>query len=116
MPSQTVHNEIKLHIIKTIHTIAWAVFASCILAIPVFVYFAQKTVTLTLVSVVLVEVVILVINGMKCPLTGVAARYTQDRSGNFDIYLPNRLATYNKVIFGTLFVMDILFMFLYWYI
>ena len=35
-----------------------------------------------------------------------AARYTDDRASNFDIYLPNWLASHNKAIFGTLFVVN----------
>jgi hypothetical protein len=34
----------------------------------------------------------------------VAARYTDDRQDNFDIYLPLWLARYNKQVFGALFV------------
>jgi hypothetical protein len=33
-----------------------------------------------------------------------AARYTDDRADNFDIYLPLWLARYNKHVFGFLFV------------
>ncbi len=36
--------------------------------------------------------------------TDLAARYTEDRRGNFDIYLPVWLARQNKTIFGTLFL------------
>ena len=57
-----------------------------------------------LAGAVFVEVAILALNHMKCPLTAVAARYTEDRSDNFDIYLPLWLARYNKQIFGTLFL------------
>ena len=41
-----------------------------------------------------------------CPLSDLAARYTDDRASNFDIYLPNWLASHNKAIFGTLFVVN----------
>jgi hypothetical protein len=34
----------------------------------------------------------------------VAARYTDDRRANFDIYLPEWLARHNQAIFGTLYV------------
>ena len=37
-------------------------------------------------------------------LSDLAARFTDDRAHNFDIYLPNWLAQHNKVIFGALFV------------
>jgi hypothetical protein len=36
--------------------------------------------------------------------TAVAARYTDDRRTNFDIYLPEWLARYNRQIFGPCFV------------
>jgi hypothetical protein len=57
---------------------------------------------------------VLVVNGFRCPLTDVAARYTDDRRDNFDIYLPLLIARYNKQIFGTLFVAGILFTILMW--
>jgi hypothetical protein len=57
-----------------------------------------------LTGIILVEIIVLVLNGWQCPLTGVAARYTDDRQDNFDIYLPAWLARYNKAIFGSLLV------------
>jgi len=56
---------------------------------------------------VAVEVVVLLAYGWRCPLTGVAARYTDDRRDNFDIYLPLWLARYNKLIFGVLYLLGI---------
>jgi hypothetical protein len=47
---------------------------------------------------------VLSVNRGKCPLTSIAAMYTEERRENFDIYLPLWLARYNKVIFGTLFI------------
>jgi hypothetical protein len=35
-----------------------------------------------------------------------AQQFTADRADNFDIYLPNWLASRNKTIFGTLFVVN----------
>jgi hypothetical protein len=46
----------------------------------------------------MIEVAVLVLNRMRCPLTGIAARFTEDRRANFDIYLPLWLARYNKQI------------------
>lgn len=59
-------------------------------------------------------VLILFANRMRCPLTGVAARYTDDRRDNFDIYLPVWLARHNKAIFGTLYVTGGLFTLARW--
>jgi len=38
------------------------------------------------------------------PLSDLAARFTDSHADNFDIYLPNWLAKYNKVILGVLFI------------
>jgi hypothetical protein len=51
---------------------------------------------------------------MRCPLTDVAARYTDERADNFDIYLPLWLARYNKQIFGPLFAAGLLFTLARW--
>ncbi len=93
-----------LRAVKLVHTLAWALFAGCILAIPGFARAKQFDWAFGLIGIVFVEVVILMLNGWRCPLTAVAARYTTDRRDNFDIYLPEWLARHNKVIFGSLFV------------
>ena len=95
---------ISLRIVKTVHTFAWAFFAGCILALPIVAWRGDFTVAAVLIGITLVEVLILLANGMRCPLTAVAARFTDDRRDNFDIYLPLWLARYNKAIFGSLFV------------
>lgn len=86
---------------KLVHTVIWAFFAGCIFAIPVAALLGQFNVALVLAGVVLVEVLVLLLNRMRCPLTAVAARYTQSREPNFDIYLPRWIALHNKEIFGT---------------
>lgn len=43
-------------------------------------------------------------------LTAVAARYTDDRRVNFDIYLPEWLARYNKQIFGPLYLAGVTYL------
>jgi hypothetical protein len=93
-----------LQTIKAVHTVLWAILATCILAIPAFGWAEMYRQVLWLTGVVLVEILILVLNGWQCPLTGVAARYTDDRRDNFDIYLPEWFARHNKLIFGSLFV------------
>lgn len=95
--------------IKVVHTIAWAIFAGCILAILLATWQGRHQVVGWLIAIVAGEVVVLVVNQMRCPLTAVAARYTDDRRDNFDIYLPEWLARYNKQIFGTLYLAGIVF-------
>jgi hypothetical protein len=75
-----------LKAIKGAHTIVWAAFAGCILAIPVASWRSQHRVAGWLTAIVAGEVAVLVLNRWRCPLTSVAARYTDDRRDNFDIY------------------------------
>jgi hypothetical protein len=52
----------------------------------------------------MLECGVLALNGGRCPLSDLAAKFTADRAYNFDIYLPNALAKHNKTIFAVLFV------------
>jgi hypothetical protein len=90
--------------VKVVHSLAWAFFAGCILALPVAALAGRLELAAWLAGAVLVEVAILAANRLRCPLTDLATRFTDDRRDNFDIYLPLWLARYNKQVFGTLFV------------
>jgi hypothetical protein len=102
--------------IKLLHTAIWLFFAGCIVAIPVagarrlFLWAAALS------GLVLVECAVLAVNRGRCPLTDLAARYTEERKDNFDIYLPLWLARRNKTIFGTLFAVGELFVLGRWLI
>jgi hypothetical protein len=101
--------ETKLRSIKGIHTLVWAVFAGCILAIPFVACIGNLPVAWGLIGFVFLEVVVLAANRMRCPLTDVAGRYTAERQDNFDIYLPLWLARHNKTIFGGLYIAGIVY-------
>ena len=103
-----------LRLVKIVHTLVWAVFASCVVAIPVAAWRGELAWAFALVALVLVEVGVLLANRWRCPLTDVAARYTDERADNFDIYLPLWLARYNKAVFGTLYVAGLLFTIARW--
>jgi len=98
----------RLRIVKLLHTVVWAFFASCILGIPIAALGGRWTLAAVLIGLVALEVLVLLANAWRCPLTAVAARYTDDRRDNFDIYLPLWLARYNKEIFGALYVAGVL--------
>ena len=93
-----------LRAIKLAHTVVWALVAGCIVAIPVAGLAGGLDWAAGLSAMVLAECAVLALNGMRCPLTDLAARYTGDRAANFDIYLPEWLARNNKTVFGALFV------------
>ena len=96
-----------LRAIKVVHTVVWTLFAGCIFAIPIYASMQRIGVAAALIAVVFLEVLVLVVNSWRCPLTGIAAQYTDDRRDNFDIYLPEWLARHNKVIFGILYLFGI---------
>ncbi len=96
-----------LQAIKLLHTVVWAVFAGSIIAIPVFAATGRLAIAWALVGFVFLEVAVLLLNRMRCPLTDVAARYTPERRDNFDIYLPLWLARNNKRLFGGLYALGV---------
>ena len=95
----------ELQQIKLLHTAIWAVMAASILAIPWLGWFGRFRWAFGLTLLVFGECLVLAVNGGRCPLTDVAARYTELRTCNFDIYLPVWLARNNKRVFGALFVL-----------
>lgn len=108
------NNAAALRAVKIVHTVIWALFAGCVVAIPVAAALGHLRIAAALAAVVMIEVVILLLNRLSCPLTAVAARYTQDREPNFDIYLPRWLARHNKTIFGTLYAAGIAYTLYQW--
>lgn len=92
----------------------WFFFASCIFALPVTGMLRRFRWAAILTAVVLVECVVLALDHFRCPLTDLAARHTEDRAANFDIYLPDWLAQHNQAIFGILFVAGGLFVWWRW--
>ena len=100
--------------IKLFHTLIWAVLAASILALPVAGVLRRFRWAAIITVIVLLECGVLAVNGGRCPLSDLAARYTVDRGSNFDIYLPNWLAEHNKAVFGVIFVVGELVVFGYW--
>jgi len=100
--------------IRLVHTLVWVFFVGCILLIPVSAATGDLHRAAALSTAVLVECGILALNQGRCPLTDWARRYTDDRSDNFDIYLPLWLARYNKAVFGSLFLLFELYLVVVW--
>ena len=98
-----------LRLIRVAHTVVWAALVAVILAIPVMAWLNRVRAVAVLTAIMLAEVGVLLANGWRCPLTILAARYTDDRRANFDIYLPLWLAANNKRIFGTILVGGLMF-------
>ena len=104
-----------IKIIKLIHTLIWAVMALG----SFYILYAGITNTFNIILYIslillIVETLVLLFNKWTCPLTPLAKKYTKDRKDNFDIYLPNWLAKYNKIIFGVIFIIGITLVILNW--
>ena len=91
----------KLIAIKSLHTLIWVGYNL------VIIYLLYAVITDRMdawfwvgLSLVGLEVLVLLLFRMHCPLTLVARRYSGSTAANFDIYLPLWLAKYNKLIYG----------------
>ncbi len=100
--------------IKLLHTAVWAVLAGCILALLITGLLHRFHWAIILTVIIVVECVVLALNKGRCPLTNLAARFTEDRADNFDIYLPDWVARHSKAIFGALFVVNELTVLWFW--
>lgn len=113
-PDAVVHHAGRLRVVKLVHTAVWAFFAGCVVGIPFAVSARRFDLAVVLMGLVALEGLVLLTNGGRCPLTAIAARYTDDRQDNFDIYLPLWLARYNKQIFGLLYLAGVVFTLVRW--
>jgi len=94
--------------IKTLHTAIWVFFNGVLfyLLYAVVNNDIDKSVWIGIALIIIEGVILLIFKGV-CPLTLVARKYSDSPKYNFDIYLPNWLARYNKIIYSTLFAIII---------
>jgi hypothetical protein len=91
----------RLTLIKLIHTLVWVFFNVVIfyLFYAVVTRKIDKWVWICL-GLIGLETMILLMFKMMCPLTVMARKYSDSAKDNFDIYLPEWLARYNKRIYS----------------
>ncbi|GGG03599.1 hypothetical protein GCM10011323_05540 [Pontibacter amylolyticus] len=101
--------ERKLLLIKVVHTVVWVFYNVVIfyLLYAVLTNRIDQWVWICLGLIVLEGLVLLVFKKM-CPITVVARRYSDSTRDNFDIFLPNWLARYNKEIYTTIVFISVL--------
>ncbi|GAB3742058.1 hypothetical protein [Spirosoma lituiforme] len=96
---------LKLIAIKLIHTAIWVFFVTLIGYI-LYCGIADNVSQYTWIAaglIILEGLVLLLFNG-RCPLTLIARNYSDSNRDNFDIFLPNWVARYNKPIFTSLYI------------
>ncbi len=100
--------ENKLLVIKIAHTVIWVFFVLVIFYV-LYTGITDNVNTYTWIGIALVigEGLTLLIFKMFCPLTVIARKYSDSEKDNFDIFLPNWLAKYNKIIFTSIFLIGL---------
>jgi hypothetical protein len=95
--------------IKFAHTLIWTFFNVVIfyLFYAVITNKIDKWVWIGLSLFALEGLVLLAFKNM-CPLTVMARKYSASKKNNFDIYLPEWLARYNKLIYTMILLLVIL--------
>ena len=98
-----------LVIIKILHTLVW-VFFNVVVFYMLYAVIVNKIDGWLFLGygLILMEGIILLIFRFYCPLTIIARKYSNSTKHNFDIYLPNWLAKYNKLIYSGIMVVIIL--------
>ena len=105
-----MQNETRLIIVKITHTLIWLFFNVVIFYMLYAVVNDKLDIWLWAgYGLIIFEGVILLACKFLCPLTLLARRYSNSTKENFDIYLPNWLAKYNKLIYsGIMFIIVLL--------
>lgn len=95
--------------IKLLHTAIWLFFNVVIfyLLYAVIINKIDKWVWIC-VGLVVLETITLLAFKWFCPLTVWARKYSNSDKNNFDIYLPEWLAKYNKLIYGSIFIVTLI--------
>lgn len=103
-----MQNETKLTLVKTLHTVIW-VFYNVVIFYMLYAVLVNKIDAWFWAGygLVILEGLVLLVFRFYCPLTIVARRYSDSQKANFDIYLPNWLAKYNKQIYTGIFLVII---------
>jgi hypothetical protein len=97
-----------LTFIKFLHTIIW-VFFNIVLFYLLYAVLINKIDRWVWICIGLVVLEIITLLAFKwfCPLTVWARKYSDSTKHNFDIYLPEWLAKYNKLIYGIIFTLSV---------
>ena len=105
-------NETKLMIIKSGHTLIW-LFFNFVIFYMLYAVVSDKFDSWFWIGfgLILLEGLTLLAFKFFCPLTLIARKYSDSAEDNFDIYLPNWLAKYTKLIYTSIFIIIVIITF-----
>ncbi len=98
-----MNSESKLVLIKVLHTLVW-IFFNIVIFYMLYAVIVDKLDYWLWIGygLVLLEGLTLLVFKFFCPLTIMARKYSDSTRDNFDIYIPNWLARYNKLIYTSI--------------
>ena len=104
-----MHDETKLLIIKTTHTLIW-LFFNVVIFYMLYAVIANKIDHWLWIGygLFILEGITLIAYKLYCPLTIMARKYSNSSKDNFDIYLPNWLAKYTKLIYTSILIVIVI--------
>jgi len=106
---ENIGTKIQLRKIKIIHTVIWLFFNVVIFYLLYAVIANQIDEWIWIcIGLITLEGLTLLLFKSICPITVIARRYSNSTKDNFDIYLPNWLARYNKAIYSGIVALAIL--------
>ena len=98
-----MQDDAKLIAVKVIHTLIWIFFNFVIFYMLYSVIQDKIDIWLWIgYGLIFLEGITLLIFRFFCPLTLIARKYSDSTKENFDIYLPNWLAKYTKLIYTSI--------------
>lgn len=101
-----MQKETRLILVKLLHTLVWLFFNVVIFYMLYAVISNKIDIWLWIgYGLVLLEALVLLLFRFFCPLTLIARKYSDSTKENFDIYLPNWLAKYTKLIYTSIMVL-----------
>jgi hypothetical protein len=95
----------KLTTIKIIHTLIW-IFFNVVIFYMLYLVLANKLNIWLWIGygLFVLEGIVLFSFKFFCPLTIMARKFSDSTKANFDIYIPNWLAKYNKLIYTSILI------------
>lgn len=104
-----MRDQTKLTIIKTVHTVIW-IFFNVVIFYMLYAAINNKLDKWLWIGygLFVLEGIVLLVFKFFCPLTIMARKYSASPKENFDIYIPNWLAKYNKRIYTSILVVIII--------
>jgi hypothetical protein len=105
----------RLTVVRVVHTLIYVVMAaSALLVLYAGVTGATGPWLWAAAGLTVIESVVFIGNGMRCPLTAVAVRYGARKDGAYDTLFPDRITRHTATVFGPIMAVGLILILLRW--